>query len=426
MRIEGFTATADIVGRRLRVSWDIVLDPGEALPAVPSLTLRAKERDFEFPSAGGFVVYESTVFPPAGSTVTEVDLGGTLLPGGGRTVTTAESAASSIAGREVEVLRRTRTTTLRADGSVATRHEEILDVGPDGAGREPHTTHYYELVVGAGADTPGWPTRRPRAIATATAAYGSGRALYEQLPAIHRRHDVTVPPPTRDVGAIPEAVPVNGQLRRLLDVFGAGVDHLRSRAEGLRDLRDVDEGDARLLPHLAAWLGWSLSTDAPIPLQRHEVRYAAQLYRITGTLPGCTVWAKRLTGWDVQVREMWRTVLVTNDLGNPADPSDRGSRTVDTSDAAALAALGTMDDRVDYTYDTSPDGLHAFTVIAFYATPDPGQMLDDVLARRGRLLAGTTFFLPFNLRAAVVLTVPVDDGGATSALDLTTSTSEGV
>jgi hypothetical protein len=426
MRIESFLASADIVGRRVKVSWDVVLDPGEQVGAVPQLTLRAKQRDFEFPPAGDFVVYDSASFPPAGTTVTDIDLGGALLAGGGRAVTSAESVARAGAGGPVEVLRRTRTTTLRPDGTPASRHEEVLDVGPDGSGRQPRTPYYYELIVAPGADTPGWATRRPRAIATPTAAYGSGRALYEQLPAIYRRHDVVTAPPGLDTGSIPEAVAVNGQLRRLMDAFGAGLDHLRGRAEGLLDLRDVDTIDARLLPHLAAWLGWNLSHDVPIPLQRHEIRYAAYLYRITGTLPGCAVWAKRLTGWDTQVREMWRSVLVTNDLGNPDEPTDKGSRTLDTSNPAALGAIGTMDDPFDYTYDTSPDGLHSFTVIAFYATPEASEVLGDVVARRGRLLGGADSFLPFNLRAAVVLGVPVDEGAQTSALDLTATMSEGV
>ena len=427
MRIEGFAASADIVGRRVKVGWDVVLEDGETPADVPALTLRRKERDFDFPADDSpFVVYASATFPPPAATVTEIDLGGQLLPDGGRRQGLAESAARIEAGREVEVLRRTRTTTLGADGRVAVRHEEILDPGPDGLGLRPRTTYYYELDVADGAETPGWPARRPEAIATATGAFGSGRALFEQLPAVYRRHDVVTARSARNAGAVPEAMPDTGQLRRFLDVFGAGLDHLRGRAEGLLDLRDVDQVDARMLPHLAAWLGWNLSRDVAIPLQRHEVRYAAHLFRITGTLPGCTVWGKRLTGWDVQVREMWRNVFVTNDLGNPDDPSDHGSRTVDASDAAALAALGTVDDTVDYTYDTSPDGLHAFPVIAFFATPDPDQGVQDVLARRGRLLSGTSFFLPFNLRAALVLAVPTSDSVATSALALTATTDQGV
>lgn len=361
MRIENFTAAADVVGLRVTVGWDVVLEGAETPADVPAITVRRKERDFAFPADdAAFVVYASTAFPPDGGTVTEIDLGGRLLPDGGRALTTAESVARGVAGRDVEVLRRTRTTETGPDGRVSGRHETVLDPGPDGAGLTARTTYYYELVIGADASTAG----RPRAIATPTAAFGSGRLLYEQLPAVYRRHDVVSARGSRAAGAVPEAAPDNGQLRRFLDVFGAGVDHLRGRADGLRDLRDVDNVDARLLPHLAAWLGWNLSRDLPIPQQRHEVRYAAHLYRITGTLPGCTVWGKRLTGWDVEVREMWRNVFVTNDLGNPDDPADHGSRTLDTSDAAALAARGTVDDAIDYTYDASPDGRHAFPVVA--------------------------------------------------------------
>jgi phage tail-like protein len=426
MRIEGFAARADIVGRRIAVSWDVVPGEGETLADAPVLTLRRKERDFEFPPPGAgdpFLVYASTAFPPAGARVTEIDLGADLAAGL-RTVTLAESVSLPVSGREVEVLRRTRTTTFAPDGTAVRRHETVLDVDRSAAGLTPRTTYYYELDVPNGVEVPAT-TGPPRASATATDAHGSGRTLYELLPAVHRRHDVVTPPPA-DTGAVPEAVAVNGQLRRFMDVFGAAADHLRSRADGLRDLHDVDTVDARLLPHLAGWLGWDLTVAAPIPVQRHEIRYAAQLYRITGTLPGCTLWAKRLTDWDVEVQEMWRTVLVTNDLGNPDDPRDRGSRTVDTADPQVLAAIGTADDVVDYSYETGPQARHAFNVVTFHATPGPGETLEEIRRKRGRLLDGTEFFLPFNLHAALELPEPVLDGGATTVLGLTDTTDQGV
>src|SRR4051812_22712107 len=134
MRLEGFGAVADVVGRRVRVGWDVVLDDGESPAAVPALRLRRKERDFEVPvPADPFLVYDAPGFPPAGTTVTEVDLGGELLPDGGRVTAVAESAAADVDGRSVEVLRRTRTTTVAPDGQVVRRHEEVLDVG-GGAG----------------------------------------------------------------------------------------------------------------------------------------------------------------------------------------------------------------------------------------------------------------------------------------------------
>ena len=176
---------------------------------------------------------------------------------------------------------------------------------------------------------------------------------------------------------MPEASPENGQLRRFVDLFGAGFDHLRSRADGLRDLHEVDTVDYRMLPHLAAWLGWDLSHDKPIPLQRHEIKYAAALYRITGTLPGSMIWVKRLTGWDARVKEFWRNVFFTNDLGNPDDPDDRGSRTLDTSDAGLLAGMGTFDDAVDYVSDSGHGPGRPLLA-------DDGRRVRDAGARRRR------------------------------------------
>ena len=425
MRVENFAAEADIVGRRVKVSWDLVPEGGEALPAAPAMVLRRKERDFEFPppvAQDPFLVYDGATFPPPGTDVTEIDLGGTLHQGV-RTRAVAESAAAMVGGRLVEVLRRTRTTTFGPDDRTTRRREEILDVHGRPDGLRPGTTCYYELT-----GPPPVPTPPPRATATPTEVHGSGRALYESLPAVHRRHDVVGAPTAGAGGAVPEANPANGQLRRFLDLFGSGLDHLRSRADQLRDLHDVDNVDARLLPHLAAWLGWDTGHDQPVPLQRHEVKYAAQLYRITGTIPGCRLWAKRLTGWDTGVKEFWRNVFVTNDLGNPDDPADRGSRTVDSTDAGAMARIGGVDDTLDYSYDTGtgPDDRYAFNAIGFFATPGPGETVDDVARKRGRLLSNTELFLPFNLRAVVVVQVPTTSGESRTDLGLTATTDQGV
>ena len=403
MRVENFSAAGDVVGRRVRVSWDVVLDEGERPGAGQPLTLRRKERDFEFPAPGAadpFLVYDSARFPPAGATVTEVDLGETLA-GGQRTVATAESVSREVDGVAVEVLRRTRAIAFDAARNPVGYREEILDVRDGVQGLDPGTTYYYEL---GGAELPTADPDDFRAVATPTEVHRSGRTLYEQLPAIVRRHDV-VRGPVRETGAIPEATPENGQLRRFVDVFGAVTDHLRSRADGLRDLHDVDAVDHRMLPHLASWLGWDLSHGKAISLQRHEIKYAAHLYRITGTVPGAVIWVKRLTGWDARVKEFWRNVFFTNDLGNPHDANDPGSRTLDTSDEALLDAIGTFDDRADYVTETGtgPGVRFATNVVGVFAEPEPDDSADDVLRKRGRVAANANVFLPFNLRAVVVV-----------------------
>jgi phage tail-like protein len=425
VRVESFNAAADLVGRRVKVAWDVVLEEGEGVGAAPAVVLRRKERDFEFPDPSGgpdpFLVYDSAAFPPAGAAVTEVDLGETR-EADRRTVTTAQSVSREVEGLPVEVLRRTRAVTFDAARNPVRLREEILDVHDRPDGLEPGTAYYYEL---SGPSLPGDPRDAFRAVATPTDVHRSGRMLYEQLPAILRRHDVTNGP-ARGTGAIPEATPENGQLRRFVDLFGAGLDHLRSRADGLRGLHDVDSVDHRLLPYLASWLGWDVSHGKPIPIQRHEIKYAAHLYRITGTLPGAMIWVKRLTGWDARVKEFWRNVLFTNDLGNPDDPADRGSRTFDTADQALLAAMGTFDDAADYVSDTGtgPDARYSTNAVGVFASPEPEDTADDVVRKRGRVHAGVGLFLPFNLRAVVVVETETVAETADVGLGLTRTVDE--
>jgi hypothetical protein len=421
VKVRGFHAAADIVGHRVTVRWTFVLDPGETLADLPPVVLRRKTRDFEFPAgmADRFIVYDSGAFPPPGTDLVEVDLGQSRSEGGGEVTATAATVATGDP-QPFEVLRRTRAVERAADGTVAGVTDTVLDVGARREGLSSGTAYYYELTSAADASV------HERAVARATGSYGTARTLYEQLPAIHRRHDVTVPA-VRATGQIPEAVPVNGQLRRFVDLFGAAADHLRSRADGLRDLHDADEVDHRLLRHLAATIGWELNEAQPIPQQRHEIRYAPHLFGLTGTVPGCLAWFKRLTGWDADLHEFWRNVFLTNDLGNPDDPDDPGSRTVDTSDEATVAAMGTAGDEVDYTYDTEVGQEHwyAHNVVGFFATPAAAETVEEVTRRGGRALAPIDRFLPCNMRAVVVLDVPSAETERESVLSLTTALDEG-
>ncbi|MBA2497471.1 MAG: hypothetical protein H0V33_10340 [Acidimicrobiia bacterium] len=440
MRIAGFTAEADLVGHRVRVRWSVLPDlpagPADTVEPVagePELVVLAKALDHEYgelldPNGiDDYVVYDSTAFPPApGDPDLDVEevRRDEVVDAEGRhlidVVTVARKALAevpvdSVNGQlppderpdgRIEVLRRTRTTTFGPDGRPIARREELLDIG-GGAGLAPLVPRCYELRVEGRA--PG----ALRAVATPTRAHRSGRQLYEMIPGVWRRHDVPsagVTARTGRVGAIPESRTDAGPLRRFVDLFGLATDHLHTRAEGLADLHDIEGVDPRLLGHLAHLVGWELSADRPVPEQRHEIRYATTLYGMTGTKPGVQLWAKRLTGWDVDVVEFAENVIFSNDLGvdhgNIDSPTETGSRTVDTSDAALLVSMGTTTDRGDYTYDTGtgPDDRYSsHTIGIFPREVDAEDRASDVARKRDRLLAATDRYLPANLRAVVVM-----------------------
>jgi phage tail-like protein len=429
-------AEADLLGGRLHAVWRTTLEGAESPADLPVFALRRKERDFEFtPVEAGHddphLVYRGT---------------NAFLDGLGtrRSFTLAispvddaqEVLVESILGDDVrrEVLRVTERRGVDANGRAFVERDVLEPARPAGV------TAYYELQWD---DAAGAQSRR--ATATPTGPGDGARVLYEMLPDIARRHDV-VPSGVADTDGSWVGIPERGRLtpgvfdpfehagvaQRLVELIGVTLDHLRGRAEGLRDLRDVDHVDARYLPYLAAWVGWDLGYDHSVPLRRHEVRYAAKLYRITGTVPGCAVWVKRLTGWTSDPQEFWRNVFVTNDTGNPDDPRDNGSRTVDTDDAALVASLGGRDDLGAYTYDTSPEGRYAFDKIGFFVTPlapdpatgEPGDDAAAVARKRARLLRNTDRFLPVNMRALVIVEGETDEHADDVALGVTQGTSE--
>jgi phage tail-like protein len=405
VNISNFRADADLVGRRVRVSWDFLPEGAETLAAIPRVLLRRKTRDFEFPPLpqnlpAPFVIYDSSAFPPQGTTALDLP-GWEAREGTWRIVTTVESAAQVVANRVTEISRRTTSTTLNASAVPIRRKVEVLDAGDPGAGLTPGATYYYELAVPATSQVFHTTT-------TATEVHGMGRTLYQMLPEIYRRHDVGAGPEVPGTAAVPEASTKFGQLRRFLDLFGVGFDSMRSSAEGLRNLHDIDYVDYRFLPLLADWIGWDLSFDAPIPIRRHEVKHAAALYRITGTIPGCMIWARRLTGWPARVKEFYRNVFFTNDIGDKDDPAHKGSRTVDTSNAALVSALGGFDDTAQYTYDTgvTENDWYAYNVVGVFVKPATGESVETVQRKLAKLRGSFEMFLPVNIRG--VITVEMD------------------
>ena len=398
MILSKFIARPDLRGRRIWLMWRFDFSSGEALGALPAMRLARKTLDYEFPQPPAnpdpFVIYDSTNFPSTGATAATLQSRDAAADGG-RVATEIDSVSIN----NSEVLRRTICIRTDGSGNPLSWTMELLDAGS----LDPLTTYYYELRLDVrpnltiAADT--------RACATTTERYELGAKMYSMLPEMFRRHDVVTaqPPPTWN--ALPESDSSSGQLSRFLDLMGSAADYTRSRAEGMLDIHDFRNVNARLLPLFAQWIGWDLSFDLSIPLQRHEIRYAADLYRITGTIPGCMIWSRRLTSWPTRVKEFYRNVFFTNDVGDKNDPLAKGSTTVDTSKAATLAAIGTFDDTVQYTYDTgtSETDWYAYNVVGLFVRPSVGETVESVNRKLAKLHASFELFLPVNIRGVVVV-----------------------
>ena len=399
MNLGFFTAEGDLIGGRIRVTWRFVLAEGETPAAVPAVRLVRKAGDYEYGPEAANLVYSSAAFPPAGLEI-GTSRERTAREPGRDLFTTVESAVVKN-GREV--LR--RTTTLASEGGVP-RSVEVELVDAD-SGLTPGMVCYYELRYAASENGQNV-ERRARASADPGNRWNLGERMYQLLPEMYRRHDVVTPAPDGGRNALAETGAGMGQLRRMMELFGATFDYIRSRTEALRDIDDIDRVDARLLPFHASTIGWPLTLSKGIPQQRHELHYATALYRLTGTKPGCMIWIRRLTGWSARIKEFARNVMFSNDLGNPDDPTDKGSFTVDTENAALLAAMRTFDDQADYTYDAGvgDDSWYSYNTIGIYLLPAAGSTVGQVEEQRGRLKQNLRLFLPVNMRGVVILDLP--------------------
>ncbi|NNF59399.1 MAG: hypothetical protein HKN04_14280 [Rhodothermaceae bacterium] len=313
MRMHAFLAEADLIGRRIRLAWTFTFAEGETLAAVPAVRIRRKERDFQFvpPEPGQpdpFGVYDSTAFPPAGSTLSAV-APDEWHEETDRVVRLVETASQPVGLRVVEVLRRTTTTRFDDANRPLEQQVEVLDHGVSIGGLIPNVPYYYLAESSVLVPEPGV----LRATARAGERYRLERQLYALMPGIHRQYDTRAFPLVPGTEAMPENVGAAGQLERFLALFGTALDLMRTGAEGLRDLHDVDQVDARALPLLAQWIGWDLSFDAPIPKQRHEIKYASALFRLTGGIPSAMIRTQHAVGWGSRVKEFLHNVFRSND-----------------------------------------------------------------------------------------------------------------
>jgi phage tail-like protein len=177
-------------------------------------------------------------------------------------------------------------------------------------GLTPLTRYYYTVFAYDGS---GYHSGEgSRASALATDDYGLAERLYRLLPAVHQREDRPLRPdevhaldPRVQEGLriLPPDLRGTGQLRRFLAAATAPVALMRSTAEALRQLHDIDRVPPEYLSLLAAFLDWRTDRTLPVYSQRNEVRAAPQLYRTVGSIPNLRSIVTRYTGWQVKVAE---------------------------------------------------------------------------------------------------------------------------
>ncbi|TNH27815.1 hypothetical protein FHG89_17070 [Micromonospora orduensis] len=211
----------------------------------------------------------------------------------------------------VRVVRRERTFPLDPDDGVVVHDESapVVDRLVD-AGLTPLTRYYYTVFSYDGTDFHAGDGARASALATDE--HGLGERLYRLLPAVHQREDrplrpdevhALAPEVQEALRVLPPQLRGAGQLRRFLTAATAPLGLMRSTAEALRQLHDVDRVAPEYLPLLAAFLDWRTDRTLPVYSQRNEVRAAPHLYRGVGTVPNLRSIVTRYTGWQIQVAE---------------------------------------------------------------------------------------------------------------------------
>lgn len=260
----------------------------------------------------------------------------------------------------VVIVRRERTFPRDAsDGEI------VYDGSPVAAASDttatPQHTYYY-TVYAVEEDEPGSPPQPPvwradagaQAWALSTTDFGSTAKLYSLLPGVHQVRDAGLddadlerlalddPSLAAALGTLPPDIRGTGQLHRFLRAAAAPLDLIRSSAEALRNLHDVDVAPPDFLPLLASWLGWEIDSTLPVHEQRNEVKFAPRLYRTVGTVDSLRRLVTRYTGWYTRAAEMEQALVRSNQppqLNLFAAAADAGEW-LGTDDASTVLGFG--------------------------------------------------------------------------------------
>ncbi|HSR98991.1 MAG TPA: hypothetical protein VLM79_18175 [Kofleriaceae bacterium] len=201
--------------------------------------------------------------------------------------------------------------------------------------------YYYSLFPFSGSPRIYEVDRANRVAALASLPSGAAARMFALLPRLYHRYDTLRPaaPSSPDDAD-------HGQLRRFLDLPGGQLDLFASALAAIRDAHDPARVDGRLLPLLAAWLGWQSDQTLELAAQRRDLRAAPALYHTIAIVPTLEATVKRLIGSECRSKELVHNVLASN---RPERLNwwarRRNSTGVWTSDEAPFSLDGAYDGR---------------------------------------------------------------------------------
>jgi phage tail-like protein len=380
MKFRKFCAAPNSIGNRIDLSYEVydleIDDIEKALNDALKVSIRRREDDFEY-SIKSDVVYDYKVYKLKPKSRKSSELSLEPWP---RIECLEEQDKCSEQRRWIYIYYANNTTidhlkiVIEDSGFVQESSEKAN--GFPNARLQPYIVYCYHLIP-KGSNPATLPAEY-KAATMATANYHSTDTLYSWLPRLYQVMDK------------------DGNLKKFLDVFGEQFDFIRSYIEAFPKLFDHDHCHYQLLPLYAQWIGWDLSYQPNIRLQRNEIRYAIDLYKRIGTIPGCRLMVKRLTGWDCDIKEFYKNVFFSN---------DNSSRTVDTSNSQLLQYVNEFEDELHYTYDTGrgEDDWYSFNTVGIFVGPNRLEKFSSIMEKKKRLMNNFNIFLPTNIRGLVII-----------------------
>jgi hypothetical protein len=154
----------------------------------------------------------------------------------------------------------------------------------------------------------------------------------------------------------------SGHLEDFLTIFGALCDNIKTDAENLGSLFEINSIHADLIEYLDDKIAWPTWYSAGGLQRRKDTAKAVDLYKLIGTESAYVQLLEGVSDWDAEVDEGWRFIMWSNNKFSSTTP--------DTTDPNLLPNVGLTSDLLKYTVDN--DSWHSLSGLLFTMSEIPG------------------------------------------------------